>query len=116
MKIELEIRSFGSPDIDFGYFDPVSSVEIFFLVELEIGENGVGGADLFQVVVATPEALRERAKSFVLAERTTLIVAHYHWPSIENALRSIVKKCEAESWVASTFNLQRFFHWEYEDF
>lgn len=117
-RIRLEIRSIGSPDIEFLSWEPTTNADVFFLVEMEIGEVGVSGADLFQVVVTTPEALRARSKieTNTIRERCTLIVSSYDWQDTQESLESIVRKCEAENWINSTLNLQRYFKWEYEDY
>jgi len=116
--IQLEIRSIGSPDVEFYSWEPTTNADIYFLVEMEIGEAGVEGADLFQVIVATPEALRAKSKvgTNVIRERSTLIVSNYDWLEISKSLENIVRKCESETWAISTFNLQRYFKWEYEDY
>jgi hypothetical protein len=116
--VRLEIRSISSPDVDFYSWDPTTNADVFFLVELEIGAAGVDGADLFQVVVATPEALRAKAKtgSTVIRERSTIVVSNFDWHEIRRVLETVVCKCEAESWVTSTLRLQKYFKWEYEDY
>ena len=117
-KIELELRSLGSPDVEFHAWEPSTNAEVFFLVEMEIGEAGVDGTDLFQVVVATPEALRAKSKAeaITIRERSTLVVSNYDWHEIKKSLESIVRKCESENWAVSTLKLQRYFNWEYEDY
>jgi hypothetical protein len=116
--IRLEIRSIGSPDIELYSWEPTTNADVIFLVEMEIGEAGVVGADLFQVVVATPEALRANSKTTtnIIRERSTLVVSNYDWQETQKTIESIVRKCEAENWIISTLNLQRYFKWEYEDY
>jgi len=116
--IQLEIRSIGSPDVEFYSWEPTTNTEVFFLVEMEIGEAGADGADLFQVVIATPEALRAKSTigSNIIRDRSTLVVSHYDWHAIQQDLEAVVRKCESETWVTSTLRLQRYFKWEYEDY
>ena len=116
--IRLEIRSIGSPDVELHSWEPTTNAEVYFLVEMEIGEAGVDGADLFQVVVATPEALRAKSKIGMntIRDRSTLVVSNYDWQEIEKSLETIVLKCESENWATSTLSLQRYFKWEYEDY
>jgi hypothetical protein len=116
--IQMEIRSIASPDVDFYTWEPTTNAEVFFLVEMEIGEAGVDGADLFQVVVSTPEALRAKSKlgANTIRERSTLIVSNYDWHEINVSLETIVRKCESGTWPASVIQLQRYFRWEYEDY
>ena len=117
-KIRLEVRSFSSPDVEFYSWEPATNSDVFFLVEMEIGEVDVDGTDLFNIVVATPEALRSREKeeSNTIRDRATFIVSDYDWLDIQRALEAIVQKCESDSWVTSIQWLQRYFKWEYEDY
>ena len=116
--IGLEVRSISSPDVEFYAWEPLNNSDVFFLVEIAIGEAGVKGSDVFQIVVATPEGLRARSRvgEFTIRERCTLIVSNYNWAEIKKSLETIVRKCEGENWSTSTLNLQRFFNWEYEDY
>ena len=88
------------------------------MVEMEIGQEGVDGADLFQVVIATPEGLRATAKTgnTTIRERSTIVISFYDWHRIRESLETIIRSCESETWVNSTLQLQRYFKWEYENF
>lgn len=116
--VKLEIRSIGSPDIEFFSWSPTTNAEVYFLVEMEIGQVEIDGADLFQVILATPEALRAKASTTntMITERSTIVISNYDWNDIRCVLETIVRKCESETWVASTLKLQRYFKWEYEDY
>jgi len=57
--MKLEIRNFSSMDIaNLWDWEPSSLEEVCFHLELEIGEKGSKGGQLFQLVVATPEGLK----------------------------------------------------------
>jgi hypothetical protein len=88
------------------------------LLEVEIGEQGDDRADLFQVVVGTPEGLRNLQPSSckVLTDRATLILSEFTWPDLHKALREIVIRCTSNNWNESVLRLQRYFRWEYEDY
>ena len=118
-KIVLEIRSIDSPDVgNLWAWQPQSNEEVIFLIEMEIGEKNTVGADLFQVVIATPEALLlQSSKKFkIIQNRSTIIISKYEWRSIYNGLIEVVKHCESSTWIESVTLLQRFFIWEYEDY
>lgn len=116
--ISLEVRSWSSPDVELGSHTEVMREAAYFLVELEIGEAGVDGADVFYVVVTTPEALRVKATEGdpVLRDRATLVVSDFDWPRIRATLERIVETCAAKDWRESVLRLQRYFKWEYEDY
>lgn len=113
----LEIRSLHSPDVEVDAWEPADDREVHFLLELEIGEVGDERADLFQVVVASPEGLRARkAHGGVLSDRATLVLSRFSWTTVHGALARIIKSCEADDWAEAVQRLQRYFAWEYEDY
>ena len=114
----LEIKSLSSPDIEVGGSEVVPPKQVYFLIQIEIGEHGDERRDVFQVMVTTPEALRARkaAESSVLSDRATLIVSELSWNKLIDELARIVDSCRASSWQESVLKLQRFFRWEYEGF
>ena len=114
--LELEIRSWSSPDIEFKTWRPDARSDVFFLLEMEIGVVGEAEMDIFQVVVSTPEGLRARASNPVVRERATLILSEYSWELLRRTCVDIVKRCAAPSWDESVLRLQRYFMWEYEDY
>ncbi|WP_375773343.1 immunity 8 family protein [Archangium gephyra] len=114
--VELEIRSWSSPDVDFKAWRPDDRSDVFFLLEMEIGVAGEAGMDVFQVVVSTPEGLRARSSKPVVRERATLILADYSWDLLRRTCVEIVARCAAASWEESVLRLQRYFMWEYEDY
>jgi hypothetical protein len=116
MKVCLWIRSITSPDVEFDVWTPSSLEDVHFPVEMEIGETGVEGADLFGVMVATPEGLRRYAKNDVISERGLLVLSEFSWEIVRKSLDRILEECADESWNESVLRLQRYFHWEYEDY
>jgi len=114
----LEIKSLSSPDVEIDVWAPESSEKVCFLLEAEIGERGSGRSDLFQVVVATPEGLRQLPvnEASILTDRATLVFADFSWSALHKTLGRIVRRCTAEDWNGSVLRLQRYFRWEYEDY
>jgi hypothetical protein len=113
----LTIKSLSSPDVSIDSWQPESTA-VCFLLELEIAEEGDERADLFQVVVATPEGLRRLPAdaNAVLSDRGALILAEFSWPRLHATLHRILRECGAEDWSAAVLRLQRYFLWEYEDY
>ena len=115
--VDLEIKQWHSSDVDdLTRWRPATREEVYFPLELNIGERGDPASDIFDVLIATPEALRERARTLVLAERAILLVGDYHWPEIERAIQEIVQHCAAPTWTEAVLRLQLYFRWEYEDY
>lgn len=115
---KLQIKSRHSPDVQLDVWEPDDLADVYFLLELEIGEEGKEGADLFQVVIATPEGLRRRgaARNGVIEKRATLVISELSWKTVHRAVADIVAACTAPTWNESVLKLQRYFRWEYEDY
>ena len=119
MTCKPQIKSYHSPDVaDLATWIPDRLEDIYILLELGIGPSDSDANDLFQVVVCTPEALREQEDhdTVVIEDRGLLVVSNYVWRDIIKHLGKIVASCEGESWETVSSNLQRYFHWEYEDY
>ncbi len=121
--MRLIIVSISSPDVHLDAWTPQAREDAFVLVELELScTGGQGAADLFQIVVATPEGLRKHQETHadalgeVLSERAMLVVSDYSWPRVRRTLKDIVKRCEGADWTESVARLQRYFEWEYENY
>ena len=115
-KIDLDIKSCSSPDIDVQRWIPTDPQEVCFLLELDIGLLGNHRSDVFSLVVATPKGLTAKQKRPVLVERATVVVSEYSWPFVIRAIEDIVRRCEGRNWNESVLKLQRYFRWEYEDY
>jgi hypothetical protein len=108
----------GPPDISIEYVRPESNEEVYYPVELAIGTDNEDGDARFTLVIATPEALRQRAAEgpAILVDRAFLIVSEYDWDAIRTHLEDVLKKCEALTLHESIPLLQRYFRWEYEEY
>ncbi len=117
---ELEIKFIHCSDVNepLEAWTPACHEEIYLPLQLDIGVVGEEAADIYDCLIATPEALlvRRDTSNFVVSDRATLIVKEFDWPKIYNALESIVRKCNASTQIEGQWKLQRFFCWEYEGF
>jgi hypothetical protein len=128
MTIRLEIVDLRSLDVDrLSAWRPDTPEDVYLTLELEIGEAGVSGAHVFQLLAATPEgvrahhdgralqaytSMRRRAKGFDID--ALLIVDPYDWDTLREALRQRVAACERSTWAESLDCLRTRFFWEYE--
>lgn len=115
----MEIKSLECPDIaDPETWQPDSLEQVFFAVALIIGPVDEPGGHIFQITVATPEALRvylEAHNVQVFPAPHFLIVRDYDWNALRAALNDLVAQCERATWEASVEQLCRYFLWEYAD-
>ena len=109
-----------SPDAwGFPHWEAEDPSDVAILVEVEIGEEGQPEADVFQVMLVTPKGLERMAATKsepVILDRALVVMREVSAPAFEEWLSSTLKKCAADTWVATVLNLQRYFQWEYEDY
>jgi len=112
------IKSMHSPDVELQEWQPASLEDVCFLLQMEIGPAGEEGADVFDVMVATPEGLRrlQRQGEMFISKRALFVVAHYSVDELLRSLAELVASCDGESWVQCVQKLQRYFQWEYDDY
>jgi len=118
MNIELEIKDWFSSDInEIWNWVPKNNSDLYFTLDIEIGEVGKSEGSIFQIVIATPEGIRcnSNIRNNILSDRNLLILRNYDWDSVQKHLRKIVKSCSATTYEQSMLKLQRYFLWEYED-
>ncbi len=116
--MKLEIRDYSSDDInDLWGWIPSSLEDVYFHLEIEIGEVGKKGTYLFELVVATPEGLRNfvQTTNQPFPDRDILVISEYDWQAVIKRLNAIVEHCSRDTWENSIRCLQRYFLWEYED-
>lgn len=116
MSIGLEILGYTSTDVrDLAVWEPQSLDEVYFPLHIEIGQSGMEGGALFQVLIATPEALRRFGDLHgQISDRNLLVCLQYDWPALDRRIRRIVAGCQKDTWHESIQSLQRFFEWEHE--
>jgi hypothetical protein len=110
--MRAEIKGiFCSDRRDFETWQPDRLQDIYLGLELSIGLTGGEAADLFQVVVATPQAVRGKPER---RRARLLIVEQYNWPKIRATLQQWVRECEGQTWDEIVTCLRQRFDWEYE--
>src|SRR5262245_19332185 len=113
MSLRPTIKGYYSSDVEnLSTWAPASLEDVYYPLELSIGATGDKRADVFQVVVATPEAIRCRLSSAkkCLTGRHILLVAEHNWPSIAKYCESLVEQCADDTWEKVASRLARFFH------
>ena len=111
-----KLKELYSSEVELFSWEPATPVDVYFLLELEIGDPGTDGKDLFYVTVATPEGLRAHAKGPMIAERAVLVVSEFSLSALREHVATILQRCEAPTWPECSTKLQRYFRWEYEDY
>ena len=116
--VKPHIHGYYSSDVDdLSTFQGGEREDIYFPLDVYIGSTEKGGADVFQIQIASPEAMRSRFEEQIcVSGRHHLIVMDYDWKSIRSFLEELIASCESDNWDKVTEKLARYFHWESEDY
>jgi hypothetical protein len=119
MPLKPIIKGYYSSDGEnLSTWTPACLENVYYALELSIGIEGDDRSDIFQVVVATPEAMRSRfsGKTKCLVGRHMLLVVGHDWPAIANCCASLVETCTEDTWEKVASRLTHFFRWGFEDY
>jgi hypothetical protein len=113
MAIKLEVKSMISPDLDYGkvHWEPDNCS---VLVEVEIGEKGKEGADIFYFNVVTPKFLLEHPTN--RWGRGYLILKEFSWREIESFLNKLIHFVKKDTWDEVAVELSKELHWEFDNY
>jgi hypothetical protein len=113
MALKLEIKSIMSPDLESGAVpDEADHCSVF--LEVEIGESGKEGADIFSFTVVTPKFLASNAQA--RWGRGYLIVDEFSWTGVESMLARLLQRVRGDSWPEVANELAKELNWEFEGY
>ncbi|HEV3384561.1 MAG TPA: Imm8 family immunity protein [Gemmata sp.] len=128
--MKVEIKSIDSADLadkDIPTWQPACVEDVYLEFTLSIGPCDEKGSDYFNIVVATPEAIKERQQRPKWKDTTNrkrpikrrqhaklLVIQEYNWQAIKEALERMVRECEGFTWEQTVSCLRKRFNWEYE--
>ena len=113
---DLELKSYGSSDYDLESWQPAQEEDVFFVLDMEIGERGDDRADLFYVTVATPAGLRKHRRSAGTTSQGAIVLPVFSLDNLLARVNEVIADCSAESWDKSVLLLRRYFDYEYADY
>ncbi len=115
--MQAKIKEISSPDVELRTYRPEDEACFGFLMELQIGPENEKGADLFQIMVCTPDWIKANYfdRKFVWG-RHMLIVLEYDLTEIEQSISRYVESCTADDWYGLALKLSRIGGWEFEDY
>ena len=116
--MKAEIKLIYSADVaDLENWCPLDPEEVYVPLDLYIGPIGEPEADIFQVVLTTPAALRvQRQRGVRPTPRHCLVVIDYEWPAVRRRLDEVVADCTGEDWEEIAACLSQHFRWEFEGY
>ncbi|MEJ8827505.1 immunity 8 family protein [Variovorax humicola] len=117
MTIRAELKGLLCSNFDMRTYVPEVSDSFGFWAELEIGEHGKNGADLFQVFICTPKWLEREVHEFgPICEHAKIIVDSYSYGDLESFIRRTISSIEGHDWGAVASKLRLLALWEFDDY
>ncbi|WP_414553465.1 Imm8 family immunity protein [Anabaena sp. CCY 0017] len=113
---QAELQMLISPDmLDMEQGEPENPYNFSILVQALIGIASEEGADTFNIIVCTPDWLKNRipAEGYIIG-RAHLIVARYDYGVIKKAIESWCEKAKGKDWNEIVNILAKYSQWEYE--
>ena len=114
MFTRLELKTMFSSDLDLRTWRPEDPQCFSFWLQLDIGQEGGPGADIFQAVVVTPEALKRDESIGPARHRVPIVLVSYDYDHLKDAVESTIATCNRLTWDESVDALRERFMWEYE--
>jgi hypothetical protein len=100
-----------SDQADLEGWRPARAEEVYLPLHVYIGPEGSSASDLFQIVIATPQAIQGRPDR---RNCKLLVVQQYDWVEVKGTIEQWVAECEALTWEDVVGSLRKRLHWEYE--
>jgi hypothetical protein len=115
--MQAELKRIHSPDVlDLEHYNPEPSSNFSFLLQAMIGPMGCEGEEAFDIVVATPEWLRQRCGEQIIIGEHHLIICDYNYATLFDFIARFAEKCVGEDWQTIAKQLSRLGRWEFDDY
>ena len=116
--LKPKILEIDCPDVpNVNTWQPSKPEDLFLGVEIKIGVAGEIGADDFQLLVASKQAIRKYKK--IYDEKyfaRCYIMEEFDWGKVVGYIEEKVSLCSGDNWKVIGSCLQKYFRWEYENF
>jgi len=115
--MHAELKRLHSPDVpDLKNYSPEQPDIFGFLLQLIIGPADQAGEESFDVIVCTPEWLKQRYANRIVLGENHLIVPRFDYAQIEKFVSDFIKRCNGQTWNEIAQKLCRLGKWEFEDY
>ena len=106
-----EIRDYGCDSIaNIFSWKPTSAESVCYNLDIRIGSTCSENAELFQVMIVSPEYIRDPDSREVLEKGGKyLVVPNYSWDACESLLNHMVEKISGASWADVKNSLAQYF-------
>lgn len=101
----------GKPEL------PHDPENCWIVIQADIGSEGLSGSDTFTFYVCTVKKLSHilGTKNFQLGHHL-ILVEYFDWDVIEEAIKDIIIKLEADTWVQLAKKINEHGEWEFNNY
>lgn len=113
---KLQIKNYSSSDVDNLWAWEPETNAVFYCLEMDIGWEDEEAADIYSVIVATPNGVLDVGKnSLVFGEiHRILLLDLYSWRAVRTSIEAKVSAIDTYDESEAVLMLERYFYWEYE--
>lgn len=115
---KIEVKEYWSPDIYNPWIWEPTDNNVFYLLEMSIGISDENSADIYSVIIATPEgiySLKDK-KNMLNQEYKLILIDEYSWKEVISIIESIVSGIDLNlinnDYISQ--ELCKHFYWEYD--
>ena len=117
VDMQAELKRLHSPDVpDLRNYRPESADCFGLLLQALIGPSGHEGEESFDMVVCTPEWLKQKYPNEIISGAHYLIVPHFDYEELERFISSFARRSCGGTWQEIAHKLSRLGKWEFEDY
>ena len=113
-----KIKYLHSPDIEnLESYHPNDPESFVFLLQIMIGPENKDGEESFDVLVCTPNHLKEKIKKEgIISGGNYLIMNNYSYPELKAYVENYVTNCTGKKWSECANKLSKIGKWEFENY
>jgi hypothetical protein len=115
--MQAELKRLHSPDVlDLKHYRPERGDNFGVLLQAMIGPVGLEGEEAFDILVATPEWLKQRCKGQIILGEHHLIVCEYNYGTLFDFIAEFARKCVGDDWKSIAKQLSHIGRWEFDEY
>jgi len=115
--IHAKLKRLHSPEIfDLSSHSPAEPDNFGFLLQAMIRPANDRGEESFDLVVCTPDWLKQKCANNIVSGYHYLIVSRYNHAALQKYIEDFVSRCSGTSWREVARKLARLGRWEFEDY
>lgn len=115
--MHAKVVQIDSSDIDVNSYVPENENHFGFALAIHVGSSEGNGADIFQLMVCTPEWFKSNyGDQSAVWGYSFLFVFKYDFPTIKTFITKHIEKKYGNDWSSIAVKIDRYAMWEFQDY